>query len=84
LNYYFSNPIRVNELFSPVLKILSNELVPSDEILTKLKEIITSFHRNKLNTGISASIDIGKQIEAVYYESIELLLRNAIIHLNDG
>ncbi len=84
MNYYFSNPIRVNELFSPVLKILSNELVPSDEILTKLKEIITSFHRNKLNTGISASIDIGKQIEAVYYESIELLLRNAIIHLNDG
>ena len=84
MNYYFSNPIRVNELFSPVLKILSNELVPSDEILTKLKEIITSFHRNKLNTGISPSIDIGKQIEAVYYESIELLLRNAIIHLNDG
>jgi neutral trehalase len=79
LNYYFSNPIRVNELFRPVLKILLNELSQSEEILTKLKEMITSFHRNKLNLGISASIDIEKQIEAVYDESIEFLLRNEII-----
>ena len=41
--------------------------------------MITSFHRNKLNLGISASIDIEKQIEAVYDESIEFLLRNEII-----
>ena len=79
MNYYFSNPIRVNELFRPVLKILLNELSQSEEILTKLKEMITSFHRNKLNLGISASIDIEKQIEAVYDESIEFLLRNEII-----
>ena len=75
MNFNFSNPIRVNELFRPILQELSFEENINLEKL-KIKVIENIINMSKDQYELKNDIDLTDQINNKIEESLNLLFMN--------
>ena len=78
MNFEFSNPIRVNELFRPILQELSFEENINLEKL-KIKVIKNIINMSKDQYELKNYIDLADQINNKIEESLNLLFMNNLI-----
>ena len=78
MNFNFSNPIRVNELFRPILQELSFEENINLEKL-KIKVIENIINMSKDQYELKNDIDLTDQINNKIEESLNLLFMNNLI-----
>ena len=78
MNFNFSNPIRVNELFRPILQELSFEENINLEKL-KIKVIKNIINMSKDQYELKNDIDLTDQINNKIEESLNLLFMNNLI-----
>ena len=78
MNFNFSNPIRVNELFRPILQELSFEENINLEKL-KIKVIKNIINLSKDQYELKNDIDLTDQINNKIEESLNLLFMNNLI-----
>ena len=79
MNFEFSNPLRINELFRPILQFLVFQNVPKDicnikkDVISRIKNTYKKYDP-KNNILDRNSIDI--QFEKIFDESLDLLISN--------
>tara|TARA_B110000438_G_scaffold216480_1_gene209042 strand:- start:83 stop:463 length:381 start_codon:yes stop_codon:yes gene_type:complete len=84
LNYEFSNPLKTNELFRPILQLLALRGTLEYKFLIRSisNYIMSSYKEMKMNTVQSVNIDnIIFQVELNLDEAIEYLVFNNIINV---
>ena len=78
MNFSFSNPIRVNELFRPILQEVSiEENIGFEKLKIKVIKNISSINQNE-SVNIS-DIDLAKQVLSNFEKSLNLLFMNSLI-----
>ena len=78
MNFNFSNPIRVNELFRPILQELSfEENINLEKLKIKVIENIISMSKDQYE--LKNDIDLTDQINNKIEESLNLLFMNNLI-----
>ncbi|MEC9451705.1 MAG: hypothetical protein VYB79_04855 [Chloroflexota bacterium] len=82
MNFEFSNPLRVNELFRPILQFLvfkdqpiGSRIIEEDVIL----RIKNTYKKYDPENEILNTIDIDSQVSELLEESIELLISNKLV-----
>ena len=84
MNFEFSNPLRINELFRPILQFLVVQNAPKDifsikkDVITRIKNTYKKYDP-KNNILDRNNIDI--QVEKIFEESLDLLISNKLINL---
>ena len=84
MNFEFSNPLRINELFRPILQFLVFQNDPKDicnikkDVIRRIKNTYKKYDP-KNNILDRNSIDI--QVEKIFEESIDLLISNKLINI---
>ena len=84
MNYEFSNPLKTNELFRPILQLLALRGTLEYKFLIRSisNYIMSSYKEMKMNTVQSVNIDnIIFQVELNLDEAIEYLVFNNIINV---
>ena len=83
MNFEFSNPLRINELFRPILQFLVVQNAPKD--ISSIKKDISKRIKNtykkydpKNNILDRNNIDI--QVEKIFEESLDLLISYKLIN----
>ena len=80
MNFNFSNPIRVNELFRPILQELSfEENINLEKLKIKVTKNIISMSKDQYE--LKNDIDLTDQINNKIEESLNLLFMNNLISL---
>ena len=84
MNFEFSNPLRINELFRPILQSLvfrkgAAELdVLKEDVVLRIKNTYKKHEsNNKILSGENLNIQVGK----VFQESLDLLILNKLVNL---
>ena len=78
MNFNFSNPIRVNELFRPILQELSfEENINLEKLKIKVTKNIISMSKDQYE--LKNDIDLTDQINNKLEESLNLLFMNNLI-----
>ena len=78
MNFNFSNPIRVNELFRPILQELSfEENINLEKLKIKVTKNIISMSKDQYE--LKNDIDLTDQINNKIEESLNLLFMNNLI-----
>ena len=78
MNFNFSNPIRVNELFRPILQELSfEENINLEKLKIKVTKNIISMSKDQYE--LKNDIDLIDQINSKIEESLNLLFMNNLI-----
>ena len=84
MNFEFSNPLRINELFRPILQFLVVQNAPKDissikkDIIKRIKNTYKKYDP-KNNILDRNSIDI--QVQKIFEESLNLLISNKLINI---
>ena len=82
MNFEFSNPIRVNELFRPILQELSfEENIEFEKLKIKVIEAMNKVSQGQY--GIKNNIDLTDQVNTKIEESLNLLFMNNLIILKN-
>ena len=82
MNFEFSNPIRVNELFRPILQELSfEENIEFEKLKIKVIEAINKVSQSQYGT--KNNIDLTDQVSTKIEESLNLLFMNNLIILKN-
>jgi len=84
LNFEFSNPLRINELFRPILQFLVFQKDPIG--LNILKEglilrIKNSYKKYDPNNKILNNKNLDIQLDKIFEESLDLLISNKLVNL---
>ena len=82
MNFEFSNPIRVNELFRPILQELSfEENIEFEKLKIKVIEAMNKVSQSQY--WIKNNIDLTDQVNTKIEESLNLLFMNNLIILKN-
>ncbi len=84
MNFEFSNPLRINELFRPILQFLVFQKDPIG--LNILKEglilrIKNSYKKYDPNNKILNNKNLDIQLDKIFEESLDLLISNKLVNL---
>ena len=84
MNFEFSNPLRINELFRPILQSLAFQKgttrldVLKEDVVLRIKNTYKKYEpNNKILSDENLNIQVGK----VFQESLDLLISNKLVNL---
>ncbi len=84
MNFEFSNPLRVNELFRPILQFLVFQKEPIGSIIIKenvISRIKNTYSKYDPDNQILNSRDIDFQVSQLLEEGLELLISNKLVSI---
>ena len=84
MNFEFSNPLRINELFRPILQFLVFQNDPKDICIIKnnvIKRIKNTYNKYDPKNNILDIKNIDIQVEKIFEESLDLLISNKLINI---
>ena len=85
MNFEFSNPLRINELFRPILQFLVVQNAPKDIFSIKkdvIKRIKNTYKKYDPKNNILDRNNIDIQVEKIFEESLDLLISNKLINID--
>jgi len=84
LNFEFSNPLRINELFRPILQFLAFQKDPvglnilKEDVIQRIKNTYKKYDPDNKILG-NKNLDI--QLDKIFKEALDLLISNKLVNL---